>query len=144
MSWLIDTNIISEVRKATRCHPGVAAWYAGVAATDLYLSVLVLGEIRKGVELVRDREPERAAALEAWLRAVDAAFGGRILPVNREVADLWGRMAAQRPVPVIDALLAATAIVHRLTLVTRNDRHVAGLGADVLNPFEPGAGARHD
>lgn len=137
MSWLIDTNIVSEVRKGARCDPRVAAWYAGVAAADLYLSVLVLGEIRKGVQLVRPRQPDRAAALEAWLTAVEAAFVGRILPVDREVADVWGRMAALRPVPVIDSLLAATALVHRLTLVTRNDRHLTGLGADLLNPFEP-------
>jgi hypothetical protein len=142
LSWLIDTNIISEVRKGARCDPRVAAWYAGVDAADLYLSVLVLGEIRKGIELVRPREPDRAAALEAWLTAVDAAFSGRILPVDREVADVWGRMAALRPIPVIDALLAATAMVHRLTLVTRNDRHLSGLGVDVLNPFEPSAAVR--
>lgn len=142
MSWLIDTNVISEVRKGARCDRGVAAWYGAVDAADLYLSVLVLGEIRKGVELVRPRQPDRATALEAWLAAVDAAFLGRILPVDREVAGSWGRMAALRPVPVVDALLAATAVVHRLTLVTRNDRHLAGLGADVLNPFEPSADSR--
>jgi toxin FitB len=137
VSWLIDTNIISEVRKGSRCDPRVAAWYAGVDAAELYLSALVLGEIRKGVELVRPREPDRAAALEAWLAAVDAAFAGRILPVDREIADLWGRLSALRTIPVVDALLGATAAVYRLTLVTRNHRHLVGLGVDVLNPFEP-------
>jgi toxin FitB len=136
VSWLIDTNIISEVRKGRRCDPRVAAWYATADAAELYLSVLVLGEIRKGVDLVRPRDPDRAAALESWLAAVDAAFAGRILPVDREVADAWGRLAAPRTIPVIDALLAATAAVHRLTLVTRNHQHVAGLGVEVLNPFE--------
>lgn len=141
MSWLIDTNIISEVRKGGRCDPRVAAWYAGVEPVDLHLSVLVLGEIRKGIELVRRRQPDRAAALEAWLATVDSAFSGRILPLDRQVADAWGRMAATRPVPVIDGLLAATALTHRMTLVTRNDRHLAGLGATVLNPFESSADA---
>lgn len=140
MSWLIDTNIISEVRKGARCDPGVAAWYVSVGSGDLYLSVLVLGEIRKGIELIRERQPNQATALAAWLAAVDTAFAGRILPISRAVGDVWGRLAALRPVPVVDSLLAATAIAHRLTLVTRNDRHLAGLGADVLNPFAAGAG----
>ena len=138
MSWLIDTNIISEVRKGTHCDPRVAAWYAKVDGADLHLSVLVLGEIRKGIAQLATREPERAAALDVWLATVGRAFAGRILPVDDAVADRWGRLAAIRPIPVTDALLAATALVHRLTLVTRNDRHVAGLGASVLNPFEPG------
>ena len=137
MSWLLDTNIISEVRKGARCDPKVAGWYEQVAAADLYLSVLVLGELRKGIELLRPREGDRAADLESWLAAVVDGFAGRILPVGREIADCWGAMAAIRPIPVIDGLLAATAKVHRLVLVTRNARDVAGLGAEVLDPFTP-------
>lgn len=137
MSWLIDTNIIVELRKGGRCDANVATWYAGVEAGDLHLSVLVLGEIRKGIDQLQPQEPERATALEAWLEAVDAAFAGRILSVDGTVAAHWGRLAALRPIPPIDALLAATAIANDLTLVTRNSRHVAGLGAAVLNPFEP-------
>jgi predicted nucleic acid-binding protein len=137
--FLIDTNIISEVRKGSRCDPNVAAWYALVGDADLYLSVLVLGEIRKGIELARPRDPARAEALEAWLATTDAAFGDRVLAVDHPVVDEWGRMSALRSVPVIDGLLAATAKVHRMTLVTRNDDDVAGLGARVLNPFKPGA-----
>lgn len=136
MSLLIDTNIISEVRKGQRCNPNVASWYASVADADLYLSVLILGEIRKGVELARLRDPERAEHLEAWLEAVAAAYGDRILPVDHAVADEWGRMSALRPIPVIDGLLAATAKAHRMTLVTRNANDVKGLGVRVLNPFE--------
>lgn len=137
MSWLLDTNIISEVRKGAARDPNVGAWYEAVEAGDLFLSVLVLAELRKGIEQLRRREPGRAATLERWLADVDVGFAGRILPVDREVADSWGRMAAMRPVPVIDGLLAATAKVHRLVLVTRNSRHVEGLGAEVLNPFVP-------
>lgn len=135
MSYLIDTNIISEVRKGTRCDPKVTAWYATIHDADLYLSVLVLGEIRRGIELARRRDPAKAAALEAWLTAVNDAFAERILPIDRDVAGEWGRMAATRPIPTIDGLLAATAKVHRMTLVTRNEAHVAGLGAKVRNPF---------
>lgn len=136
MTYLIDTNIISEVRKGARCDAGVSAWYASISDEDLFLSTLVLGEIRKGVELVRPRDSGKAAALERWLREVETAFDGRVLSIDNAVSDQWGRMSAVRPVPVIDGLLAATALTNGLTLVTRNDRDVAGLGAIVLNPFK--------
>src|SRR5205823_11050535 len=102
---------------------------------DLYLSALVLGEIRKGIEQARPRNPAKAEELEAWLTAVGSAFGDRVLPVDSAVADEWGRMSAVRSIPVIDGLLAATAKTHRMTLVTRNDDDVAGLGTRVLNTF---------
>ncbi|MDE0372405.1 MAG: type II toxin-antitoxin system VapC family toxin [Rhodospirillales bacterium] len=136
MTFLIDTNIIAEVRKGHRCDPAVAKWWNGVAEDDLWLSPLVLGEIRKGVELVRPRDPGSADALEAWLADVMSHFGNRVLPVDTAVAEHWGRMNAIRPVPVIDALLAATAKTNSLILVTRNVAGVAGLDVDVLNPFE--------
>lgn len=136
MSFLIDTNVISELRKGQRCDPNVAAWYKTVADDDLYLSALVLGEIRKGIEIARPRDPAKAASLEAWLGAVVLAFGARVIPVDRSVADIWGRMSCARPIPVIDGLLAATAKLHDLTLVTRNAADVAGLGARILNPFK--------
>ena len=134
--YLIDTNIISEVRKGARCDSRVAGWYAGIEDADLYLSVLVTGEIRKGIESARPRDPRKADVLESWLQKVERAFGERILPIDARVADLWGRMSALRPVPVIDGLLAATAKVHDMTLVTRNASNVEGLGANVVNPFE--------
>ena len=136
MSFLIDTNIISELRKGARCDPAVTAWWVGVAEDDLWLSALVLGEIRKGVELARRRDPRKAQALEAWLGDVIAGFGDRVLPVDTAVAEELGRMNAIRPVPVIDGLLAATARANGLTLVTRSGADVAGLGVDVLNPFD--------
>lgn len=137
MTFLIDTNIISEVRKGDRGNPAVAAWWNGVAEDDLWLSPLVLGEIRKGVELARRRDPRKAEALEAWLADLMSGFGDRVLPVDAAVAEQWGKMNALRPIPVVDALLAATAKVNGLTLVTRNVADVAGLDVDVLNPFEP-------
>jgi len=136
LSFLLDTNIISEIRKGARCNPGLAKWWAEVPEGDLWLSTLILGEIRRGVELARRRDPDKASVLEAWLGEVVSAFGDRLLPVDAAVADEWGRMSAIRPVPVIDALLAATAKAHGLTLVTRNEADVAGLGVQVLNPFQ--------
>jgi predicted nucleic acid-binding protein len=136
MSYLIDTNIISEVRKGDQCDPNVAAWYASVDDADIYLSVLVLGEIRRGIERARPRDPRRARALEGWLSTVRQSFADRVLPVDQAVAEEWGRMSARRSVPTVDALLAATAKVHRMTFATRNLADVAGLGADVLNPFD--------
>ena len=136
MTFLIDTNIISEVRKGDRADPAMAAWWKDVAEDDLWLSSLVLGEIRKGVELMRRRDTRRAEALEAWLADVRSSFSDRVLPVDNAVAEQWGRMNAIRPIPVIDALLAATAKVHGLILVTRNVADVAGLDVALLNPFD--------
>ena len=138
MNYLIDTNIISEVRKGSGCNPNVANWYEKIEDASLYLSVLVLGEIRKGIERTRPKDNAKANALETWLVAVDKAFGERILPVDRAVAHEWGRLNASRPLPVIDSLLAATAKIHRMTLVTRNTADIAGLDVHVLNPFELG------
>jgi hypothetical protein len=137
LSFLIDTNIISEVRKGPRCNPGVAKWWAELPEGELWLSTLILGEIRKGVELARRRDPDKALVLEAWLGEVVSGFADRLLPVDAAVAEEWGRMSAIRPVPVIDALLAATAKANGLTLATRNEADVAGLGVEVVNPFEP-------
>ena len=137
MNYLIDTNIISEVRKGSRCDANVAAWYDTIKDSQLYLSVLVLGEIRKGVERAKIRGMPQAFALERWLAAVVQGFAGRILSVDQAVADEWGRMSAKRPLSTIDTLLAATAKVHRMTLATRNTSHVADLGAEVINPFLP-------
>jgi toxin FitB len=138
VTYLIDTNIISEVRKGERANAHVAAWYAAIPDESLYLSVLVLGEIRRGIERKRPKDVAQSSVLEKWLEDVDRAFGERILPISRLVAEEWGRMGSIRPLSVVDGLMAATAKVHRLTLVTRNVSDVQGLGAQILNPFEPG------
>ena len=138
MSFLVDTNIVSELGRGSRCDPGVAGWLAETGEEDIWLSALVLGELRKGVDMARGKDPGRANALEASLRAVAEGFAGRsrVLPVDQSVALEWGRMAAIRPVSVIDSLMAATAKANGLTLVTRNEKDVAGLGVNVLNPFK--------
>jgi predicted nucleic acid-binding protein len=138
LSFLIDTNVISEIRKGERCDRRVAACYASIDSVGLYLSVLVTGEIRRGIERAQRRDQERAAVFERWLADLGVIFADRILPVDRAVADEWGRLSALRTVPPVDGLLAATAKVRGLTLATRNTADVAGLGAAVLNPFEGG------
>jgi predicted nucleic acid-binding protein len=135
VSYLIDTNIISELRKGDRCDPAVAAWWAKVDENELWTSALLLGEIRRGIELARRHDPQKAKVLESWLEEVIYGFGDRILDVDAQVADEWGRMNAIRPLPVIDALIAATARANSLTFVTRNVSDVQGVGVDLLNPF---------
>lgn len=135
MTYLIDTNVVSELRKGPRCHPGVAAWIASVDDAELSLSVLVVGEIRRGVEAVRRRDPRRAGLLEHWLARLVRDHADRILPVDRAVAEEWGRLTAIRSTSVIDTLLAATARVHGLTLVTRNVRDIEWTGVPWINPF---------
>ena len=136
MSWLLDTNVICELRKKKRCNPHVADWFARVADEDVHLSVLVIGEIRRGIETVRARDATTAAALERWLHRIVTDYESRILPVDRPVAEEWGKMNASGAVPAIDGLLAATARVHGLTLVTRNLKDVRRTGVACLNPFE--------
>ena len=135
MNYLIDTNVISEVRKGVRCNPNVTAWFEAVDDDSLYLSVLVLGEIRRGVERSRSKDPRKARALESWLISVATYVDRCFLPADHAVANEWGRMSAERPISTVDALLAATAKVNRMTLVTRNISDVADLGAEVLDPF---------
>lgn len=136
MRYLIDTNVISELRKGERRNSSVSRWYSSVRDDSLYLSVLVLGEIRTGIERLRTRDTMRADVLEHWLSAVRDAFAGRILLVDEAVTDAWGRLNAARSLPAVDSLLAATAKIHHLILVTRNTSEIADLGVQLLNPFE--------
>lgn len=135
VNYLLDTNVISEIRKGERCDANVAKWYASVDDGCVYLSVLLLGEIRKGIEQLRAKDPVRARELETWSSILSDRFADRVLPIDRGIADQWGRMSSGRRVPAIDALLAATAKIHRMTLVTRNVSDVTDLGADIFNPF---------
>lgn len=138
MSFLLDTNIVSEARRRTQ-NPGFARWWGGVSSSRLYLSALTVGEIERGITKLRhrgERDRERAEALADWLAGLTAQFSERILPVTAEIAAEWGRQYAPRKVPSIDGLIAATARVHELTLVTRNLADMAGLGAQVHNPFD--------
>jgi predicted nucleic acid-binding protein len=138
MSFLLDTNVVSELRKGARADRNVAAWFQSINDGELYLSALVLGEIRKGIEHLRRRDVLQATALESWLNRLVVEFADRILPVDRMVADEWGRIAALRSIPPIDALLAATAKVHGMILATRNEADFSMTGVPLLNPFRCG------
>lgn len=135
MSFLVDTNVVSELRKGDRAHAGVRSWFESVDDGDIYLSVLVLGELRRGIERLRRRDAVGAGALNDWLSNIVSVHGSRVLPITSDIAECWGRMSVEQPLPVIDALLGATAQVHHLTVVTRNEKDLNRTGADVLNPF---------
>lgn len=142
MSYLVDTNVLSEIRKGSAANPHVLAWARAVAGADdeLYVSALVFGEIRRGVERVRLRgDIAQATTLELWLTSLESLYAtsGRILPVDARVADVWGRLQARDPLSPVDGLIAATALVHRLTLVTRNVADIRATGVPFVNPFDP-------
>lgn len=136
MSYLIDTNVLSELRRKEP-NPDVVAWFEERPATTLYISVLSLGEIRKGIEALG--KSKRKLKLLDWLETeLPAFFSGRVLPIDEEVADRWGRLLASagRPLPAIDSLLAATALTHGLALVTRNVDDFPHPDLEVVNPWE--------
>lgn len=133
--FLLDTNIVSELRKKERCAPKVNAWAATVPPNQDFLSVLVVGELMRGAILKRRTDSKVADALERWIARLTHLYAERIFPITLEIAQEWGRLSALRPIPPEDGLLAATALVHRLTLVTRNVKNVEGLGVSLLNPW---------
>lgn len=139
MSYLLDTNVLSELRRKVP-DAGVVEWFAHRPVSTLYLSVLTLGELRKGIAGIAD--VVRRMALSDWLETeLPVFFAGRILAVDAQVADRWGRLVATagRPLPAIESLLGATAAQHGLSMVTRNSRDFAGLGLEVVNPWGSGA-----
>lgn len=135
MGFLIDTNILAELRKQDRGNSGVRQWYSGIEESEIYISVIALGEIRRGVELLRRRDPIAAERLEVWLYRLRHSLGDRLLPVTEAIADCWGQLGIPNPIPVADGLMAATALIHGLTLVTRDIRDVERSGVRLLNPF---------
>jgi len=137
--YLVDTNVISEVRKRLRANKGVLAFFRQAVKRDggLYLSVVTVGELRRGVEVVRHRgDEQQATLLDAWLDTVLNDFAQNILSVDEEVGQVWGRLRVPHPEHALDKLIAATALIHDLTVVTRNVEDFAGLGVRVLNPFD--------
>jgi predicted nucleic acid-binding protein len=135
VSWLIDTNVASELRRGSRANPGVIAWADRARHDPVYTSVLVIGELRRGVELRRPHDPVAATALEHWVRRLVESYADRILPVDQAVAERWATLGIPDRLPTADGLIAATALVHDLTLVTRNVRDMARAGVRLLDPF---------
>jgi toxin FitB len=135
VKFLLDTNIISEIRKRDRADPNVARWVARIRAEEIGTSVLMLAEIRRGIELKRRSDPEQAKSLDRWFSQMRIRLGDRVLPVDQSVAEAWALLGIPDPLPLIDGLLAATAKVHNLTLVTRNVAHMAAAGVTLLDPF---------
>jgi predicted nucleic acid-binding protein len=135
VKYLLDTNVLSEIRKK-RAHRGVQQWFSSVHGDDLFLSVLVIGEIKRGILMLRRRDEKQADGYENWLWQLSNHYADRLLPVTVEVAEMWATLNVPDPVPVIDGLMAATARVHDLTLVTRNTADLERTGVRLLNPWE--------
>jgi toxin FitB len=137
VKYLLDTNVIAELRKGTRANGKVRAWFAALDPDAILLSVLTIGEIRRGIESLRLRDIPAARALDSWIHRLVADHQARILPVDLPVVEEWGRLSVPDSLPVIDGLLAATAKVHGLTLATRNVKDVSRTRIRLVNPFDP-------
>jgi predicted nucleic acid-binding protein len=135
LKFLLDTNVISEIRKRDRAHPNVVRWVARTPVEEIGTSVLVLAEIRHGIELKRRNDPEQAKSLDRWFSRMRGRLEDRVLPIDEPVAEAWALLGIPDPLPLIDELLAATAKVHGLTLVTRNVADIAVAGVSLLDPF---------
>lgn len=138
MTYLLDANVISELRKRNP-DPHVLAWYGKVASGDIFVSVLTIGEIRLGIERLRKKDGARAELLERWLYGVRHTYKDRIVNVDAAIAEEWGRLNTRDPLPIIDGLLAASAKVRGWALVTRNTADIARTGVTLVNPFDPAA-----
>jgi predicted nucleic acid-binding protein len=140
--YLIDTNVVSEARKGRNADAGVRKFFADVVGnrTPVFLSVITVGELRRGVELIRHRgDALQARRLEKWLQSVLADFSDNILDIDADIAQLWGRLCVPRPENALDKLIAATALIHGLAVVTCNRRHFSATGVSLLDPFSGGA-----
>jgi hypothetical protein len=135
LSFLLDTNVVSEIRRGR--DPHVRAWANGVEDIDLHLSVMTLGEIRKGIELLRSRDPAQAEVFADWLGELHSRFAERIVPIDAAVAEEWGRLNATARRNTVDSLIAASARVRGLTVVTRNTGDFEDCGVALINPWQP-------
>jgi predicted nucleic acid-binding protein len=135
VSFLLDTNVLSELRKERRAEPGVRAFYQATGWKLIHTSWIVIAEMRRGAALARLHDPAQANVLDDWIVYVLENLGDRVHPVDRRVAEAWATLMVPNPRSPLDALIAATALTHGLTLVTRNVRHFAGVGIALLDPW---------
>ena len=134
--YLLDTNVLAELRKGERCDEKVRRWAASATGDRHFISVLSLGEIRKGIEILRRKAPDQCPAFEGWLSRIQTEYDRDTLPVTATIAERWGTLMAAQSLPVIDGLLAATALEFKLTVVTRNTTDFAPTGVALVNPFD--------
>jgi toxin FitB len=135
VKFLLDTNIISEIRKRDRAHPNLVRWVTCTPVEDIGTSALVLAEIRHGIALKRRSDPDQAESLDRWFAQMLTRLGARVLPIDEPVAEAWALLGIPDPLPLIDGQLAATAKVHGLTIVTCNVADIAATGVPLLDPF---------
>lgn len=135
MRYLLDTNVVSELRKGERMDDGVRRWWAEIDPQDPVLSVLVVGELRLGVNRLRQRNTDAAQHLAGWLDSLESVYRDRILDIDEEVTVHWADLNTARPLPVIDSLLGATALAHGLVLVTRDTSSLAETSVPLFDPF---------
>lgn len=136
--YLLDTNVVSELRKGSKCNDRVTVWFEAIAAPSLFLSVITLAEIQHGIELISRRDKKQATQLKLWKSELENNYRDlkHLLNIEADTAQQWGKLQAIRPIPVMDAWLAATAIIHNLTIVTRNEGDFDDLPVKILNPWQ--------
>jgi predicted nucleic acid-binding protein len=133
--WLLDTNIVFELRKQDEMNSGLREWFSGIAEEEIYLSVVTLGEIRKVLETLRNEDTIQSIVFERWLETLQQTFWERLLWIDPDISNEWGKLQAIRRIPSPQGFLAATALRQDLTLVTQDVEPYQGLGIEVLNPF---------